>query len=213
MSSTSQRVKQAYHHWADIYDSNENKTRDLNARILRESDLFIQDQRILELGCGTGLNTEYLSQAAREVVAVDFSNAMLTKARQRVKSDSVRFVEADITRDWPFVRSPFDLVVINLVLEHIEELDPIFCNVSQSLTDGGYLYLAELHPYKQYQQSQARFDHPEIGKQVKVDAFVHPISEYVNTALRKDFRLVKMRESRHPNDEYPRLLSLLFQKT
>ena len=43
-------VRQAYNVWADDYDTVENKTRDLEAKVLRES-IFGDKLDILELGC------------------------------------------------------------------------------------------------------------------------------------------------------------------
>ncbi len=55
---------------------------------------------------------------------------MLQIAKRKVKSNSVKFVEADITKPWKFIKTPVDLISINLVLEHIENLDFIFKNSS-----------------------------------------------------------------------------------
>lgn len=50
-------VQQAYNSWAQQYDSNENKTRDLEARSLRETLAPLTFEHCLEIGCGTGKNT------------------------------------------------------------------------------------------------------------------------------------------------------------
>jgi ubiquinone/menaquinone biosynthesis C-methylase UbiE len=47
-------IKEAYNHWAKQYDTNLNKTRDLEAVALRESLANISFQTCLEIGCGTG---------------------------------------------------------------------------------------------------------------------------------------------------------------
>ena len=51
--------RQAYNLWSETYDTVENKTRDLEARALRES-VAGENLDILEIGCGTGKNTEWL---------------------------------------------------------------------------------------------------------------------------------------------------------
>lgn len=53
-------VEGAYNQWSEQYDSNENKTRDLEAIALREMLGKIQFENCLEIGCGTGKNTEWL---------------------------------------------------------------------------------------------------------------------------------------------------------
>ncbi len=45
--------QQAYNAWSKTYDAVENKTRDVEARALRET-VTGENLDILELGCGTG---------------------------------------------------------------------------------------------------------------------------------------------------------------
>src|SRR5215203_2807744 len=91
-------VAQAYDRWSRRYDDDHNATRDLEARVVRQSPLRANGARVIELGCGTGKNSEWLAAQARELVALDFSPGMLDVARRRVRAAHVRFVEHDITR-------------------------------------------------------------------------------------------------------------------
>src|SRR5687768_5573110 len=154
-------VQQAYNNWAQQYDSNENKTRDLEARSLRETLAPLAFEHCLEIGCGTGKNTVWLMEKAATVTAVDLSEEMLTKAKEKITSSNVNFVQADITQPWNFAIKLYDLIGFSLVLEHIESLEPVIAKVVVALKPGGYLYISELHPFKQYNGSKARFDTAE----------------------------------------------------
>ncbi|HLO38009.1 MAG TPA: class I SAM-dependent methyltransferase, partial [Lacibacter sp.] len=169
-------VQQAYNSWAQQYDSNENKTRDLEARSLRETLAPLTFEHCLEVGCGTGKNTVWLLEKAATVTAVDLSEEMLAKAKEKITSPNVTFVQADITNPWTFATKPYDLVGFSLVLEHIELLQPVFEKVASVLRPGGYLYISELHPFKQYNGSKARFD-TEEGTNV-VTCFNHHITDF-----------------------------------
>jgi ubiquinone/menaquinone biosynthesis C-methylase UbiE len=127
-------VKQAYNIWADQYDSNSNKTRDLEAISLRTTLADLSIDNCLEIGCGTGKNTEWLVGKAKQVTAVDFSDEMLAKAKGKIKADNVQFVQADITESWAFAHKQYDLVTFSLVLEHIENLEDIFKKLSNVIT-------------------------------------------------------------------------------
>ena len=54
----------------------------------------------------------------------------------------------------PYSRTRFNAVVATLVLEHVEALGPAFREARRVLRDGGTFYLAELHPYRQFDGTQ-----------------------------------------------------------
>jgi ubiquinone/menaquinone biosynthesis C-methylase UbiE len=203
--------QQAYNSWASQYDTNENKTRDLEAKALRDVLSTIPFNSCLEIGCGTGKNTEWLLQKAERLTAVDFSEEMLSKAREKVQSPKVEFVQADINNDWNFTEKKFDLLGFSLVLEHIQNLDHIFKEAFERLEDRGYLYIGELHPFKQYTGSKARF---ETGGGVHiVQCYNHHISEFIQSAEKNGLKLLQLREWFDNDDKssLPRILTLLFQ--
>src|SRR4051812_41246924 len=205
-------VKQAYNSWAQQYDTNENKTRDLEADALRQLLSPFYFSRCLELGCGTGKNTAWLMHKCGFITAVDFSRQMLEKATQKVISDKVEFVEGDINREWSFASGEYDLVTFSLVLEHIEDLRIIFEKAAANLKEGGYVYIGELHPFKQYLGSKARFE-TEQGLQT-VNCYTHHMSDFLIHAQRTGLTLINIMEHFDEDDkqEVPRILALLFQK-
>lgn len=206
------RVQKAYNEWAAQYDTNYNRTRDMEAAVLRETLSPLSFERCLEIGCGTGKNTLWLMEKAVHLTAADLSEGMLAKAKEKINAPHVNFVQTDITAEWPFDRDNYDLATFSLVLEHIEALEPVLKNVYQSLRNGGWLYIGELHPFKQYQGSKARFDTAE-GTQV-VDCFNHHVSDFTNAAANCGFRLISLQEYFDEDDRKgsPRLIRLLFQK-
>src|SRR6478736_9945272 len=133
-------TREAYNTWAEQYDTNINKTRDLEAQALRTTLGEIPFDNCLEIGCGTGKNTAWLITKAKHITAVDLSEEMLAKAREKINNNNVEFIQADITADWSFKKHQYDLVTFSLVLEHIENLDAIFEKVAASLTTSGYVY-------------------------------------------------------------------------
>ena len=205
-------VQQAYNSWAQQYDSNENKTRDLEAKSLRETLAPLTFEHCLEIGCGTGKNTVWLLEKAATVTAVDLSEEMLSKAKEKITGSNVSFVQADIMQPWTFATKAYDLVGFSLVLEHIEELQPVFAKVAAVLKSGGYLYISELHPFKQYNGSKARFETAE-GTQV-VTCFNHHITDFTNAGKANGLDLVSITEYFDDDDRntIPRLLTLLFKK-
>ncbi|MBJ6118077.1 class I SAM-dependent methyltransferase [Pontibacter sp. BT310] len=205
-------IKKAYNSWAAQYDTNQNRTRDLEAQAIRETLATIDFERVLEIGCGTGKNTVWLQENATQVTAVDFSEEMLAKAKEKITSEKVEFKQAYITRSWSFVDGKYDLVTFSLVLEHIEHLDHIFEQVADVLSTGGYVYIGELHPFKQYTGSKARFDSDE-GRQV-LECYTHHISDFTQAAKQHGFIVADINEFFDNNDrsQPPRILTVLLQK-
>lgn len=205
-------VKKAYDNWSVQYDSNINKTRDLEARALQQTLANIAFNYCLEIGCGTGKNTSWLVTQAKEITAVDLSNEMLAKAAEKINSGHVNFIQADILQDWHFANKKFDLVSFSLVLEHIENLEPIFDKVSKTIAPGGYVYIGELHPFKQYTGTKARFE-TEEGLQI-VSCFNHHISDFTLPAKKLGFDIITINEYFDDDDRtsIPRILAILFRK-
>ena len=120
------RVEEAYNHWSATYDSDQNRTRDLDQVVTRQTLTGMRCKSILEIGCGTGKNTALLAEIGESVCALDISGGMLKKAKDKLDSDNLIFSVADVTRQWPCADGSINLVVCNLVLEHIENLPFIF---------------------------------------------------------------------------------------
>ena len=206
-------TQQAYNSWAAQYDTNENKTRDLEAKALRAILSIISFDAVLERGCGTGKNTEWILQKANSITAVDLSREMLAKAKEKIQSEKVEFIEADINSEWTFTNKSFDLIGFSLVLEHIQNLDHIFKEVSKKLHKGGFVYVGELHPFKQYSGSKARFE-TEQGLHI-VQCYNHNISDFIQSAKKNGLKLIELDEYFDDEEKItiPRILTLLFQKT
>jgi ubiquinone/menaquinone biosynthesis C-methylase UbiE len=206
-------IQNAYNEWSETYDTNTNLTRDLDQKVTRDTLADQHFNSILELGCGTGKNTAFLVQIGTRVHALDFSQGMTEKAKEKVKAENVRFEMANLTKPWPCENEAYDLIVCNLVLEHIENLTHIFSEAARTLQPKGRFFINELHPFKQYIGTKARFErNAEI---VEVEVFVHHISDFTNAASAYGLKLVRLSEYWHAEDQSkpPRLISFLFEKT
>ena len=208
-------VARMYDRWAVRYDTDKNVTRDLDATVLRRSSLRVRGRHVLELGAGTGKNTRWLAGEARHLVAMDFSPGMLDEARRNVRSANTMFLEHDVRTAWPLADRSVDVVVGNLILEHVRNLAPVMAECARVVRPGGQFYLCELHPFRQLLGGQAYFTDPRTRETVHVPAFRHTISEYVNTGIEAGFvvrELGEWLEAEAAANDPPRLLSVLFDR-
>jgi ubiquinone/menaquinone biosynthesis C-methylase UbiE len=206
------KTQEAYNDWSSTYDQDRNLTRDLDRTVTRDNLANLRCDSVLEMGCGTGKNTALLSEICERVYAFDFSKAMIAKARQKPRTGSVSFAVADLSQQWPCKERAVDLIVCNLVLEHISDLSFIFIEAYRALTNGGRLFVSELHPFRQYQGTKANFQR-EDGT-TEIEAFVHHVSDFTGAATDAGFSLARMNEWWHEEDRHqpPRLVSFMFEK-
>jgi malonyl-CoA O-methyltransferase len=205
-------IQQAYQDWSSTYDQDRNLTRDLDEIFTRETLANLLFDSILEIGCGTGKNTSLLAQIGQHVFAIDFSSGMIEQARAKLSNDNVTFAVADITQRWLCEDRSIDLITCNLVLEHISDLSFIFAQAFRVLRDGGRFFVSELHPFRQYQGTQANFRRNQ--ETIQIPAFVHHISEFIHAGAANNLALLGMKECWHHEDQNkpPRLVSFMFQK-
>ena len=205
-------IQNAYNNWSSTYDSDENLTRDLDQRVTENLLGARHFDSILEIGCGTGKNTEFSVKIGDHVNAVDFSEGMIERAKQKVQAENITFSVMNITQPWKFQELSFDLIICSLVLEHIEDLSFVFAEAARTLRPRGNFFVNELHPFRQYDGKKARFYRE--GEKIEVDAYVHHISDFFRAATQNGVALITIDEYWHDADEgkLPRILSMMFER-
>lgn len=205
-------IRKAYNEWSPNYDSDENTTRDLDQRVTEQTFKNLQFDSILEIGCGTGKNTEILSKVGRYIHAIDFSKGMIRQAKSKIRFTNIGFLLADITSNWPCKDRSYDQITCHLILEHIENLNWVFSETNRCLKENGKFFVCELHPFKQYEGKKATV-HRE-NKTVEIPAFVHHLTDYLEAANKNNLTLLKLKEWWFKKEQTgpPRLISFMFTK-
>lgn len=206
-------VAAAYEQWAQTYDTDHNRTRDLDAEVTRQLLANVRVHRLVEAGCGTGKNSAFLASITDHLLAFDLTPAMLEIAREKCASH-ITFTAHDIREQWPVTAASVDLITFNLVLEHIERLEDVLRHAADACRLGGTVLVSELHPYRQYRGSRAQFVGRD-GEDVHITAFPHHVSDYLRAAESCGLRLDRLNEWWHRDDDraWPRLLTLRFTKS
>jgi ubiquinone/menaquinone biosynthesis C-methylase UbiE len=100
-------------------------------------------QSVLELGCGTGHWTEFLSSLGFSVTALDVSEAMLRIARQK-NIPNAKILNADAS-SLPFEDNSIGLVFTITMLEFVQDIQKVLAEIFRVLQPGGTLIVGCLN--------------------------------------------------------------------
>jgi SAM-dependent methyltransferase len=106
--------------------------------LARVGPLLTPQDRVLELGCGTGSTALRLAPLVGAYLATDLSSEMITIAREKLAREPVpglRFEVASAEGD-P-AEAPFDAVLAFNLLHLVPDLDAALASVSAKLRPGG----------------------------------------------------------------------------
>jgi ubiquinone/menaquinone biosynthesis C-methylase UbiE len=102
---------------------------------------LVRGQRVLEVGCGTGLILQRLARSARSVYGVDLSPGMVRRAQERGFPVSVASATA-----LPFADESFDMVCSFKVLAHVPDIRRAIDELVRVTRPGGHLALEFYNP-------------------------------------------------------------------
>lgn len=144
------------------------------ARCLPEQD----GARILDLGCGTGLELKYYFEINpnAEVTGIDLAEGMLREMKEKFTDKNITIIWGSYF-DIPFEVCSYDAAVSVESLHHFtqEEKTKLYRRVASALTDGGYFILTDY--FAQSDESEAAF-RTELARLkneqgIKDDGFYH----------------------------------------
>ncbi len=124
------------------------KARDgLYARLLNEQIPY--DARVVEVGCGTGQLTNFLSIAHRTVIGIDAClNSLRLAQKFKTEHGLERATFAQMNLFHPGLRDNFfDYVISNGVLHHTNDARLAFQRISKLAKPGGYVVVGLYNGY------------------------------------------------------------------
>ncbi|MBW7475372.1 methyltransferase domain-containing protein [Paenibacillus oenotherae] len=173
----------------------------------------LNDQRVLDLGCGFGWHCRYArEQSARSVVGVDLSANMLARAREITNDPAIEYRQLAM-EDIDFHGEEFDVVISSLAIHYVENFDSICSKIHHCLTLGGTFVLSVEHPvftaraaqdwyygpqgerlhwpvddYQDEGQRQTRFLDNDVVK------YHRTVATYINALIAAGFTITKLSE-------------------
>ncbi len=99
-----------------------------------------RDQRVLEVGCGSGYVSRHLVERGNHVVGIDIDPDAVNAARQVIAE--VHCCDLDIVDASSVVSGPFDVIVLADVLEHVRDPDRVLADLLGVLAPDGRVVLS-----------------------------------------------------------------------
>lgn len=109
-----------------------------------------KDMQILDIGCGNGALARIFAKAGAHVVAADFSDVFIAKAKQRSQGLSIdyRVIDAtDMTQISTLINSnKFDRVICSMALHDMSTITPLISSLPKLLKPKGIFIFSVPHP-------------------------------------------------------------------
>jgi len=102
---------------------------------------YVHGKKVLDLGCGNGYGTHFLSSCAESVTGVDISKEAVQFSKEHFKAENLNYTVMDATK-LEFDSGSFDCVVSFEVLEHVSDYEKMIGEASRVLKEAGVLILA-----------------------------------------------------------------------
>ena len=140
-------IRQTFDRTAGRYDQHAALEQEVGSRLLERLEFQRQPaERILDLGCGTGLLSAELKKQMRkaQVIGLDSSCAMLSQLRKRSNMlRPLKMICSDFSR-LPIADRSVDLVISNLSFHWCEDPLALFNEIRRVLTPDGMMLFSTL---------------------------------------------------------------------
>ena len=160
-------VSEIFDDWPDRYDQwfetpIGRVVREAERRLLRDAYFPGSGERILDVGCGTGVFTVDLLAAGAEVTGVDLSLPMLRRLAHRAGEYPFRPIQGDM-RALPVTDAVFDTAVSVTAIEFLPDARGAVAELFRATRPGGSIVVATLNalsPWAARRRVAAAEGHP-----------------------------------------------------
>lgn len=129
-------------------------------------------KRVLEVGFGEGYGSDYLAEAAQEVVGIELAPGNIPRATEKYRRPNLRFLQMDAAK-LSFPEASFDVACSFQVIEHIPEplLPAYLGEIFRILSPSGLCVISTLNlahnmkpgrPYEKLIYHEKEFTAPEL---------------------------------------------------
>ena len=147
MSNHNEVVRESFTVQAEAFAGNPWVTDEERIRRLVAVARLKGDERVLDVATGPGYIAEAFARAAREVIGIDLTAAMLAIGEERTKERGVSNISFRIgdVQKLPFERETFDVVVSRLALHHMQNPGQVVGEMARVCKPGGTVLVEDIY--------------------------------------------------------------------
>jgi ubiquinone/menaquinone biosynthesis C-methylase UbiE len=147
VSSHNEVVRESFTTQAKAFASNPWVTNEERISRLVAAARLKGNERVLDIATGPGYIAEAFARAAREVIGVDLTAAMLAIAEERTKQRGISNVSFRIgdVQNLPFEHEQFDVVVCRLALHHMQNPGQVVRGMTRVCQLGGTVLIEDIY--------------------------------------------------------------------
>ncbi|MDC7124335.1 MAG: class I SAM-dependent methyltransferase [Spirochaetales bacterium] len=134
------KTQKSYNQFAAKYNDKFSIYEPYQKQMNKYVSCFKEKSKILDVGCGSGLNSKIISEAGHKIIGFDFSESMIEIA----KKNCPRGVFYVSTTENFNSSEMFDGICLSFIIVHLSDQDAykLIDKVSRLLNPGGYLYIS-----------------------------------------------------------------------
>jgi ubiquinone/menaquinone biosynthesis C-methylase UbiE len=164
----------------------------------------LDNKKVLDAGCGTGVYTEWLITKGCKVTGIDANNRMLQFAIDKIKNNAV-FIHANLEEPLDFFENEiFDGVISPLTITYCKHLEKVFSEFSRILKPNGWFVFSTEHPFfsynynkigNYYKTKEVKCIWTGFDKPVEMKSYYHSLSTITEALSNNKFIIERITES------------------
>lgn len=172
-------VEMGYAEWANNYDATVTTGLDQPLLDSLTSVNWRQVRRAADLACGTGRTGVWLkNHGVGTIHGVDLTQKMLDLAASKHAHEQLHLADVAST---PLPSFGYDLCMLVLADEHLEELEPVYREAARLLVAGGHFVLIGYHPFFLMRGMPTHYHRTTANREaIAIQSYVHLFSEHFN---------------------------------
>lgn len=148
--------------------------------------------KVLEIGCGTGNYTRFLTERFNKasIIAVDKSRKMVEIAKEKLEKKNLEFIVADA--ESLELEGEFDLITSNAAFQWFKDFERAMLNYKNALTENGVISFSIFGPATFWELDYSL--KAALGNHINIDAAHFLKKEEIEMTMSKYFKDVIVKE-------------------